>query len=326
MASRPEGEPKPSDFNLIELPVPNPNAGEILIRTLFQSLDPYMRGRMRYGPSYATPLEPGDIITGEIVGRVEESNSDYFHEGDIVRSNIGWQEWSSIPAHKASRVDTSLGPISTALGVLGMPGLTAYHGLLEICHPKAGETLVVSAASGAVGAIVGQIGKINGCTVIGIAGSDRKCNYVVKELDFDASINYKNNNVESELEKLAPNGINVYFDNVGGPISDAVFNNLAHGARIAICGQIALYNAIDPPQGPRNLSIILRTQSKVEGFLVYQFEREHDIARAQLAKWIKEGRLQYREDIIEGFENAPSAFIGLLRGDNFGKLLIKVSD
>lgn len=326
MATRPTGEPTAENFAIVESPVAEPKHGEIQIRTLYMSLDPYMRGRMRSGPSYAAPLEPGDVMTGEVVARVEKSESPLYAAGDIVRGPIGWQEWAVVSAHDVKRVDPSLGPVSTAVGVLGMPGLTAYYGLLDIGQPKAGDTLVVSAASGAVGAVVGQIGKINGCFVIGVAGSDEKCSYVVDELGFDAAVNYKTQNVSAEFTRLSPGGIDVYFDNVGGPVLDAVMDNLADKARIAICGQISQYNAAEMPQGPRNIGALLRTQSKAEGFLVYQFERQHEIGRSRLAAWIKDGRLKYKEDIVDGFENAPSAFIGLLRGDNFGKLLIKVSD
>ncbi len=326
MASRPDGEPTAENFAIDESPIPEPEHGDVLVRTLFMSLDPYMRGRMRSGPSYATPLQPGDVMTGEVVARVEQSRSPMFRVGDTVRSNIGWQEWAAVPAHTVKLVDPELAPISTAVGVLGMPGLTAYFGLLEVCQPRAGDTLVVSAASGAVGGVVGQIGSINGCFVIGIAGSDEKCSYVVNELGFNAAINYKTQNVSEELARLSPAGVDAYFDNVGGTILDAVMDNLADSARIAICGQISQYNAVEVPQGPRNIGSLLRTRSTARGFLVYDFERRHEIGRARLAAWIKEGRLKYREDIVDGFENAPEEFIGLLRGKNFGKLLIKVSD
>ena len=285
-----------------------------------------MRGRMRAGPSYAPPLEPGEIMQGEVVARVESSKAKRFSAGDIVRSSIGWQEWGVIPAHLAKPVALSLGPISTAVGVLGMPGLTAYFGLLEICNPRAGDTLVVSAASGAVGAIVGQIGKINGCFVIGVAGSDEKCAYVTDELGFDAAINYKIEDVSSRFKELSPSGIDVYFDNVGGPVLDAVMEHLADSARIAICGQISQYNASRIAHGPRNMGALLTARATVQGFLVYDFERRHEIARNRLAGWIRDGRLKYKEDIIDGFEYAPAAFMGLLRGDNFGKLIVKVSD
>jgi NADPH-dependent curcumin reductase CurA len=266
------------------------------------------------------------VITGEVVARVEQSESPLYSVGDIVRSDIGWQEWSAVSAHDVSPVDPSLGPISTAVGVLGMTGLTAYHGLLDNLHPKAGEVLVVSAASGAVGAVVGQIGKINGCFVIGTAGSDEKCDYIVNELGFDAAVNYKTQDISAEFARLAPNGIDTFFDGVGGDVFDAVLANIALNARIAICGQISQYNAIDVPQGPRNLAILTSKRSKIMGFLVYDYTVQHEVARARLAGWIKDGRLKYREDVVDGFENAPNAFIGLLRGENFGKLIVKVNE
>ena len=326
MASRPEGEPAAENFALVESPVPVANHGEVLIRTLYLSLDPYMRGRMRGGPSYAATLEPGDMMIGEVVARVEQSESPLYKVGDIVRSSIGWQEWAAVPAHDVRPVNPDLGPISTGVGVLGMPGMTAYCGLLEVLKPRAGDTLVVSAASGAVGAVVGQIGKINGCFVIGVAGSDEKCAYLIDELGFDGSINYKTQDVSAELVRLSPSGVDVYFDNVGGPITDAVMENLAFKGRIAICGQISQYNAATPQMGPRNFSVMTRMRARIEGFLVYDFELQHEIARVRISNWIKDGRIKYKEDIVDGFDNAPSAFAGLLRGDNFGKLLVKVSD
>jgi NADPH-dependent curcumin reductase CurA len=326
MASRPIGEPAAENFSIAESPIPEVKHGDVLIRTLYLSLDPYMRGRMRGGPSYAATLEVGDVMTGEVVARVEQSESPLFEVGDIVRSNIGWQEWAVLSAHSVTMVDTDLGPISTAIGVLGMPGMTAYFGLLEVLKPRAGDTLVVSAASGAVGAVVGQIGKINGCFVIGVAGSDEKCSYIIDELGFDAAINYKTKNVSAEIARLSPNGVDIYFDNVGGPVTDAVWDNLALKSRVAICGQISQYNAAEPPQGPRNLAALIKTRTTVEGFLVYDFELQHEIARERIANWIKNGYIKYKEDVIDGFDNAPEAFIGLLNGKNFGKLLIKVAD
>tara|TARA_B100000676_G_C17984019_1_gene790780 strand:+ start:151 stop:1161 length:1011 start_codon:yes stop_codon:yes gene_type:complete len=326
MASRPVGEPTPKNFALKESDIPEPKHGEVLIKTLYLSLDPYMRGRMRSGPSYATVLEPGDVMTGEVVARVQKSESPLYKAGDIIRSSIGWQEYAIVSAHTVKRIDPDLGPISTAVGILGMPGMTAYFGLLAVLKPRAGDTLVVSAASGAVGAVVGQIGKINGCKVIGVAGTDEKCSYVVNELGFDSAINYKTENVSQKLVQIAPNGVDCYFDNVGGPVSDAVFENLALKSRVAICGQISQYNAAEPPQGPRNMAALIRTRTTVEGFLVYDFELQHEVARGRIAEWIKQGRLKYMEDVVDGFENAPEAFIGLLNGKNFGKLLIKVAE
>jgi NADPH-dependent curcumin reductase CurA len=326
MASRPVGEPTPENFELVESPIPEVKHGDVLIRTLYMSLDPYMRGRMRGGPSYAATLDPGDVMTGEVVARVEQSESPLYNAGDIVRANIGWQEWAVVSAHSVKPVDPDLGPVSTAIGVLGMPGMTAYFGLLSVLQPRAGDTLVVSAASGAVGAVVGQIGKISGCFVIGVAGSDEKCSYIVDELGFDASINYKTQDISAQLARLSPTGIDVYFDNVGGPVTDAVLENLAFKSRIAICGQISQYNDADPQMGPRNLAVLTRNRARIEGFLVYDFELQHEVARARIAGWIKDGRLKYKEDIVDGFDNAPSAFIGLLQGQNFGKLLVKISD
>jgi NADPH-dependent curcumin reductase CurA len=265
-------------------------------------------------------------MTGEVVARVEQSESPMYKVGDTVRASIGWQEWAVVPAHVAKPVNPDLGPISTAVGILGMPGMTAYFGLLAVLKPRAGDTLVVSAASGAVGAVVGQIGKINGCYVIGVAGSDEKCQYTVDELGFDAAINYKTQDVSAELARLSPTGVDCYFDNVGGPVTDAVFENLALKARVAICGQISQYNAATPAQGPRNLGVLTRSRATVEGFLVYDFELQHEIARTRIADWIKDGSLKYKEDVVDGFEKAPEAFIGLLNGKNFGKLLVKVSN
>jgi len=326
MASRPDGEPTAENFEIVESPIPTAKHGEVLIRTQYMSLDPYMRGRMRSGPSYATPLQLGEVMTGEVVARVEQSESPLYKVGDTVRANIGWQEWAAVGAHIVRPVNSDLAPISTALGILGMPGMTAYFGLLEVLKPRAGDTLVVSAASGAVGAVVGQIGKLNGCFVIGVAGSDEKCAYTIDELGFDAAINYKTQDISAELARLSPTGVDCYFDNVGGPVSDAVFENLALKSRVAICGQISQYNASTPPQGPRNMAVLIRTRTTIEGFLVYDFELQHEIARTRIANWIKDGSLKYKEDVIDGFEKAPEAFIGLLNGKNFGKLLVKLSD
>ena len=225
-----------------------------------------------------------------------------------------------------SRVDTALGPLSTALGVLGMPGMTAYFGFLDVCEPRPGETVVVSAASGAVGQVVGQIAKIMGCRVVGTAGSDEKVNYIVNELGFDAGINYKTEDVPTALVEACPLGVDVYFDNVGGPVTDAVMEQLADFARISVCGQISQYNVEEPPLGPRNMRALITHQARMEGFLVFQFAARHDDARRRMASWIREGKLKYREDVVEGLENAPRAFIGMMRGENFGKLLVKVSD
>ena len=326
LKKRPEGYPCLDDFDIVNSPIPDPKHGEVLIKTLYLSLDPYMRGRLRDAKSYASPVGLGEVITGEVVGRVIRSNYQSLEVGDIVTAHIGWQQWGSIPGQMVRKVDSQKPPISTSLGILGMPGLTAYFGLLEIGKPIVGETLVVSAASGAVGAIVGQLGKMMGCRVIGTAGTNQEVNYIVNELGFDGAINYKTQNVESEIHKLCPNGIDIYFDNVGGEVTDIVMNNLAMYARIIICGQISQYNSIGQEQGPRNLWALIRTRSKIQGMLVTDWERKHEQARTRLSEWVLSEKLKYKEYIVEGFEKSPQAFIGLMNGENFGKLLIHVSE
>ena len=319
LKSRPAGMPKESDFDLIETPIPTPEFGQVLIKSLWMSLDPYMRGRITSSPV-------GDVIESEAVGRVMESRLEGIKAGDIVRGRIGWQEYGLLDVTSAFPVNRDYGPISTSVGVLGMPGLTAYFGLLDVCEPKPGDTVVVSAASGAVGAVVGQIAKIGGCRVVGIAGSDEKVSYIVDELGFDAGINYKTQDVDQALSVAAPDGVDCYFDNVGGPITEAVLAHLAMYSRTVICGRISEYNEAEPSMGPRILRYLHSTRSRIQGFTVNQYPQQFEEGRAQLAKWVKSGQIKYREDIVEGFENSPKAFIGQLGGANFGKLLIKVSD
>ena len=326
LANRPVGYPQESDFVIAESEVEDPLNGEILVRTLYMSLDPYMRGRLRDRRSYAVPVGIGDVIIGEGVGRVIASQSDEVSVGDIVACQIGWQEYAVIPAHTARVVDPSVAPISTALGVIGMPGLTAYHGLLAVGRPRPGETVLVSAASGAVGAVVGQIAKMNSCRVIGTVGSDEKADYCTQELGFDAAVNYKTEDVFARIAELAPDGVDIYFDNVGGPVTDAAIENLALRGRVLVCGQISQYNLEEPELAPRNLWNLITKQARIEGFIVFNFQNEHEVARARLASWVRDGSLKYREDIVDGFEQAPRAFIGLMNGANFGKLLVKVSD
>ena len=326
LANRPVGYPKESDFTVAEAEVEDPKHGEILVRTLYLSLDPYMRGRLRDRRSYAVPVGIGDVIVGEGVGRVIASQSDDVSVGDIVACQIGWQEYAVVPAHTARVVDPSIAPISTALGVVGMPGLTAYHGFLAVGQPRPGETVLVSAASGAVGAVVGQIAKMNRCRVIGTVGSDEKAAYCTDDLGFDATINYKTEDVFARLAELAPDGIDIYFDNVGGAVTDAAIENLALRGRVLVCGQISQYNLEEPEMAPRNLWNLITKQARIEGFLVFNFQNDHDVARARLASWVRDGSLKYREDIVDGFEQAPRAFIGLMNGANFGKLLVKMSD
>ena len=327
LAARPHGAPKLTDFALTETPIPEPGPGEVLIATHYHSLDPYMRGRMNApsGASYTAPVAIGGVMEADAVGEVIATNSELFAAGDFAMGKIGWQEYGVMDARDVRKIDPDAAPISTSVGILGMPGLTAYHGLFEVGKPVAGDTVVVTAASGAVGAVVGQLAKRGGCRVIGVAGSQEKVDYVVGELGFDAAIDYQREDVPARLRELCPRGINVYWDNVGGPITDAAIDQIAVFGRAIICGQIALYNATSMPQGPRNIPRMLLTRrARMEGFLVYQFTGRHEEALARLGAWVRDGTLQYREDVVEGLENSPQAFIGLLAGANFGKLVIKV--
>jgi NADPH:quinone reductase len=327
LASRPVGMPQPSDFKLVETPALEAHAGEMLVRALYVSVDPYMRGRMKDAKSYAAPVEIGGAMVGGVAGEVVQSKNSQFAAGDIVQGEFGWQEYAISAGKGVRKIDPKLAPISTSLGVLGMPGLTAYFGLLDIAPPKAGETVVVSGAAGAVGSIVGQIAKIKDCRVIGIAGSDDKVRYVVGELGFDGAFNYKTTrNYVEKLKELCPGGIDIYFDNVGGAITDAVIPVLNSRARLSICGQISQYNIEKPELGPRWLWELIVKQARAEGFLVFQFADRFPQAAEEMAGWIRRGKLKYREDIVEGFENLPQAFIGMLEGDNTGKRLVKVGE
>jgi len=326
LAVRPVGFPKESDFRLVEAPVPTPGPGQFLVQSLYLSVDPYMRGRMNAAKSYAPPVELGGVMVGGVVGQVVESRHSRFAAGEIVEGYFGWQQYALSDGAGVRKVDPSLAPISTALGVLGMPGLTAYFALLEIGKPQPGETVVVSGAAGAVGSLVGQIAKIQGCHVVGIAGTDEKARYVVEELGFDSAFNYKSaRNYRAKLKTLCPQGIDVYFDNVGGAITDAVIPLLNVRARLVICGQISQYNLERPEMGPRWLWALIVKQARAEGFLVFQFADRFEEGIRQMAQWLKEGKLKYRENIIEGLENAPRAFIGMLKGENIGKQLVKVA-
>ena len=326
LKSRPDGYPKPSDFELIEESIPQPGEGEVLVESIWLSLDPYMRGRMREGGTFAASVGLGDVMVGSAVCRIVESRTPAYEVGEIVDVELGWQEYGVLAGQDLRRVDPSMGPLSTALGILGMTGMTAYFGFLEVCQPRPGDTVVVSAASGAVGQVVGQIAKIMGCYVVGTAGSQEKIDYIVDELGFDVGINYKTDNVPEALAEACPLGIDVYFDNVGGPMTDAVMENLADFARVAICGQLSQYNLSKPELGPRNIRNLNIHQARMEGFLNYSFANRFEVGRRHISQWIREGKMKYREDVTEGIENAPSAFIGMLRGENFGKTLVKVSD
>lgn len=326
LRARPAGMPKESDFQLVESPMPSPSDGQVLLRTLYLSVDPYMRGRISGIRSYADPVEIGQVMVGGTVGKVVASKNPEFQAGDIVEGYWGWQEFAVSDGQGLRKLDPSLAPVSTALGVLGMPGMTAYFGFLEICKPRPGETVVVSGAAGAVGSLVGQIAKIKGCRAVGVAGSDQKVAWLVNELGFDAAFNYRTTgDYVARLKELCPNGIDCYFDNVGGTITDAVFPVLNTRARIAVCGQISQYNLEKPEMGPRPLVHLLVKQARAEGFLVFQFADRIKEGVAQMVPWLKEGKLKYREEIIEGFENTPRAFLGLLQGENTGKMLVRVA-
>jgi NADPH-dependent curcumin reductase CurA len=326
LTSRPTGFPAESNFKLVQSELPKPREGQFLVRSLYLSVDPYMRGRMSDAPSYAPPVALGEVMVGGVVGEVMESRHPGFLAGDIVSGYFGWQEYAVSDGSGVMKLERNAAPVSTALGVLGMPGLTAYFGLLEIGKAEAGETVVVSSAAGAVGAIVGQIAKIRGSRVIGIAGSDAKVNYIVGELGFDGGFNYKTaSDYSAKLKELCPRGVDCYFDNVGGPITDAVFQHLQVHARIVVCGQIALYNVDRPDPGPRHLRMLLMRQARAEGFLVFQFASRYGEGLRQLAEWVRQGKLKYKEDVLEGIESAPRAFLRMLRGENEGKQLVKVA-
>jgi len=325
LAQRPYGFPKDSDFKLVETDVPKPGEGEMLIRNEYMSVDPYMRGRMNATKSYAANIEIGGVMVGGTVGQVLESNHPDFQSGDTVQASLGWQTHGVSDGEGARKVDPSLAPISTSLGVLGMPGLTAYFGLLDVTEPVAGETVVVSAASGAVGSVVGQIAKIKGCRVIGCAGTDEKVKYVLDDLGFDGAFNYKTSeDYGASFAELCPDGVDVYFDNVGGPITDAVFPLLNLRGRVAVCGQIAQYNATEPPVGPRLLWHCIVKRLRIQGLLVFDWADQYDQALREMSQWVSSGQITYREDVVQGIENAPEAFMGLLRGDHIGKRLVKI--
>jgi NADPH-dependent curcumin reductase CurA len=326
LAARPDGYPTEANFKLVEDKVPSPGPGQVLVRALYLSLDPYMRGRMSDARSYAAPVPVGGVMEGGIVGRVIASENAKFKVGEIVEGRLGWQDYGLSDGRNIRAVDAKAGPLSFNLGVLGMPGLTAYFGLLDVCRPHAGDTVVVSAASGAVGQVVGQIAKIMDCRVVGIAGGKQKVDFITRELGFDAGIDYKAGDLGAALAKACPDGVDCYFDNVGGKVSDAVFANLAYRARIAICGQIALYNVDTPEPGSRNLRFMLVNRAVMAGFLVSDFTDRWPMGLKRLARWVREGKIKYREDVVQGLENAPKAFLRLFDGSNFGKLVVKIAD
>ena len=329
LARRPTGEPSEADFTLSEADVEDPEPGQMLLRTLWLSLDPYMRGRMSDRKSYAPSVGIGDVMVGGTVTEVVACKLDGFIPGDIVEGRTGWQEYALSDGAGMRKVDPALGPISTALGVLGMPGMTAYFGLFNIGQPKPGETVVVSAAAGAVGALVGQLAKIKGCRVVGIAGAPEKCAYVVNELGFDECISHREPDLSQRLDKACPQGIDVYFENVGGKVLEAVLPLLNDFARVPVCGLIAHYNDTELPSGPNQVPLLMRAilthRLTVRGFIRGDFLDQQASFFEDMSRWIKEKCIKYREDVIEGLENAPEAFKRLFRGENFGKLLVRVA-
>ena len=330
LASRPQGAPTSANFRLENAPVPQPGEGQILLKTLFLSLDPYMRGRMSDAASYATPIGIGEVMTGEVVGRVEASRAPGFAAGDLVVGRTGWQEWAVGDAGVVRKLADTGSPPSTALGVLGMPSMTAWVGMHNIGQPKAGETVVVAAASGPVGSMVGQIAKLRGARAVGIAGGADKCAYVVNELGFDACVDHRDPALATLLAEACPSGIDVYFENVNGAVWDAVFPLLNPFARVPVCGLVANYNMTDLPPGPDRTALLFRAaltkRLRIQGFLVYDFaDQEGDFIR-EIAPLVKSGAIRHREDISQGLASAPETFIGMLTGGNFGKTLVHVAD
>ena len=329
LAARPEGAPKNSDFKLIETPVPEPGDGELVTRTIYLSLDPYMRGRMNAAKSYAKPVEIGEVMTGGAVGQVIASKNPKFAEGDILFGTSGWQEYALTNGKGIRKLDPGQAPVSTSLGILGMPGMTAYTGLTNIGRPKEGETLVVAAASGAVGSAVGQIARIKGCRAVGVAGSPEKCKFVTGELGFDACISHRDPDFTEKLAGACPDGADIYWENVGGKVFEAVLPLFNPFARVPVCGLIAQYNATGLPEGPNMIPLLMRSvlsnRLTIQGFIVWDFVKQEQEFQQAMSHWISDGAVKYREDFVEGLENAPGALMGLLEGRNFGKLVVRVS-
>ncbi len=329
LAARPQGEPRDEDFRLEAVDLPLPGEGQVLLRTIYLSLDPYMRGRMNAGPSYAPPVEVGQVMEGGTISVVMESKSPDFVPGDMVLGFTGWQEYAVAAANSLQKLDPARAPVSTALGVMGMPGLTAYTGLLNIGQPKPDETIVVAAASGAVGSVVGQIAKIKGCRAVGIAGGTRKCDFVVNELGFDACVDHHRAPFPQDLKAACPKGVDVYFENVGGRVLNAVLPLMNPFGRVPVCGLIAQYNLAELARGidrvPVLMGAILVKRLTFRGFIVSDFIAQKDDFERDMIQWLRAGKVKYREDVVEGLENAVAAFQGLLVGRNFGKLLVRLA-
>jgi NADPH-dependent curcumin reductase CurA len=326
LAARPVGEPRPTDWEHVEEPAGQPGDGEFLVQVLCLSIDPAMRGWMNAGRSYIRPVEIGEVMRAGAVGRVIDSRHSGFAVGDHVSGSFGVQEYCVSDGRGVTKVDPAAAPLPTYLGVLGMSGLTAYFGLIDIGRPEPGQTVVVSGAAGSVGSVVGQIAKILGCRVVGIAGGEAKCRLVVDEFGFDAAIDYQNEDVRKALRKHAPDGVDVYFDNVGGDVLDAVLLRLAHGARVVVCGAVSQYNSTRP-QGPANYMSLLVNRASMTGMVVFDYAERYSEGIAQLATWRAEGRLKSLEDVVSGEVAAfPETLMRLFRGDNHGKLVLKIAD
>lgn len=331
LASRPVGAPTQNDFRLETVVKPIPQEGEMLLRSVYLSLDPYMRGRMSAAKSYADPVELDDVMVGATVCQVEESNNADFQVGEWVLAYTGWQDYGLSNGEGLIKLGMNPTNPSYALGIMGMPGFTAYMGLLDIGQPKQGDTLVVAAATGAVGATVGQIGKLKGCKVVGVAGGEEKCSYAKEVLGFDECIDHKADDFAEQLAAACDNGIDVYFENVGGKVFDAVLPLLNTGARVPVCGLISQYNATSLPEGPDRMSMLMGTllvkRIRMQGFIIFDdYAHRYDEFAQDMMKWLMDGKIQYREHLVEGLENAPEAFMGLLEGKNFGKLVVKTNE
>jgi NADPH-dependent curcumin reductase CurA len=320
------GIPKESDFRIVEAPIPRAGAGEALVRALYISVDPYLRQRLNGRSALAKGVQPGDVIVGGVVGQVVESNDPRVAKDDIVEGMLGWQEYAVAPAKSLRKLDPGAAPITTALYVLGLPGLTAYFGLLDICRPQPGETVVVSGAAGAVGSIAGQIAKIKRCRAIGLVGSNDKVRFLTRDLGFDGGLNYRDaDEYPAKLREFCPNGIDIYFDNIGGRVTDEALRILNTKARVVVCDQLAQYNTDEPETGPRWLGQLVTKQAKVEGFVVQQFSDRFEESLRQLSVWLRERKIKHHEDIVEGLENAPKALISMLEGQFIGTQLVKVA-
>ncbi|RME55596.1 MAG: NADP-dependent oxidoreductase [Caldilineae bacterium] len=325
LRSRPTGLPTPENFELAEVAVPEPQEGQILVRNHFMSVDPYMRGRMRDVKSYVPPFQIGEPLSGGAVGEVIASRSERFQVGDFVLHQLGWREYALVRDKSATPVDPSLAPLQSYLGVLGMPGMTAYVGLLDIGQPQAGETVFVSGAAGAVGSVVCQIAKLKGCRVVGSAGSERKIRWLEDVAGVDRAFNYKEvDSLRRTLAEACPDGIDVYFENVGGDHLEAALSQMNNFGRIVVCGMISQYNATEPQPGPRNLALLISRRLKMQGFIVSDHMDRMAAFRQDMVTWIKEGKIKWEETIVEGIEHAPDAFIGLFTGENLGKMLVKL--